>query len=105
MPRDHYIEIVREANQPPIKHPMNGTREGDAVLDGIRSVLFNWLDMRRLDFSSSAAVDELEPGQCTSFVIRIKDMMAENPISQRSGDRLLNPQTFEVGAMLEFGRG
>jgi len=48
LPRDQDAEIVVEANEPAIEHPVRGARQGDAVLDAVGPAMLDRLDVRRL---------------------------------------------------------
>ena len=55
--RDEYFEIVSEADQAAIEHPMNCSRQGEPVRDDIWSVGLDWSDMGCLYLGSAATID------------------------------------------------
>lgn len=66
------LEIIVEADQAPIEHPMRGVRGLQPVLDGIRTIRLDRADMGRVDLRSPAAIDELEAGHRTTRVMGAK---------------------------------
>ena len=42
---DHDVEIVREADKPPVEHPVDGAGQGDTVLDAVGATGFDRPDM------------------------------------------------------------
>ena len=71
--RDENLKIVGERDQPPIEHPVRRTGKREAIADDVGSTLFDWPDMRRIDFGATAAVDQPQPHYRTPLAIGPQD--------------------------------
>ena len=59
LPRHKDVEIIGQADQSAIEHPMYGSGKSDAILDGVRPIRLDGSNMSRFDLRSSAAIDQL----------------------------------------------
>lgn len=57
MTRDQDFQIVGQADQPMIEHPMCRTRKSEAVVHHIRTVVLNRTNMRGVDFGTPASIE------------------------------------------------
>ena len=55
--RDENIEIVTQADKPTVKHPVNGSREGDTISHRVRPMARDRFDMRRFNFGATASIN------------------------------------------------
>ena len=78
--RDENLKIVGERDQPPIEHPVCRAGKREAVADDVGSTLFDWPDMRRIDFGATAAVYQPEARNRASLSIGPQDRSAEDPV-------------------------
>ena len=61
LPRNHNFELVRQADQPTIEHPVRCGGEGDPIADDIRPVRFDRSDMRSGDSARPPPLMSLSP--------------------------------------------
>jgi hypothetical protein len=57
--RDQYFQIIGQADQTTVEHPMSGTRQSDPIAHDVRPVCLHWPNVRRRDFCAPHSVDEL----------------------------------------------
>ncbi len=67
--RDENLEIIGEADQSAVEHPMRRAREREAVADNVRAARFDRPDMRGIDLGATATIDELQPADRAALVI------------------------------------
>lgn len=60
--RNKDFEVVREADQPAIKHPMHGARWCQPIGHDVGTIRLYRPDVCGLGFSAAAAVDDPKPG-------------------------------------------
>lgn len=58
--RNQNFQIIRQADQTPVEHPMRGSGKRDSVRQDIRAVGFNRPDMGSVDLSAAATIDKLQ---------------------------------------------
>lgn len=63
------LEVVREADQPPIEHPTHGARECQTIRHDVWTIRLHRPDMSGLGFSAAAAVDDPKPGDRAALAI------------------------------------
>ena len=56
--RDQDIEIIRQADQAAIKHPVRGSGQCDAIVEDIRATILHRPDMSGINLRTSASIDE-----------------------------------------------
>src|SRR5262245_6908678 len=61
LPGNQDLQIICQADQPSIKHPMRCSRQRNPVADDVGAASFDGADMRRSDLSTATPIDELEP--------------------------------------------
>ena len=57
--RDQYLEIVRQANETAIEHPMRGARKSDAIANDVGPVCLDWSYVSGCDLCTAHPIDEL----------------------------------------------
>ena len=67
--RDEYPKIIGKADQPSIKHPVDRTRESDAITDDIRAAGFNRADVGCGGLCPAPAVDKSNAADGAAFRI------------------------------------
>src|SRR3954462_8251601 len=59
LPRDPYLQIVSQANETTIKHPMRCAGKSDPIADNIRPTRFHGSNMCGRNFRPTSPIDEL----------------------------------------------
>lgn len=80
--RDEQTVIVSQANEISIKEPMACGRERYAVLNDVRSAVFDGEYVRSLNLSSASAVHHPQSGNSAGFVVGGNHSAPKRPISQ-----------------------
>ena len=88
MARDQYFQIIGQANQTSVKHPMCGTGQSDPVAHDVRPICLHGPDVRRRDFCAPHSVDELQSGNGAALIIGAQHDAAKNSIAQNSRHRM-----------------
>ena len=81
LPRNENIQLVGEADEPSVEHPMQSTTKGYAILHAIRATFLDWPDMGCFGFSPSPAIDKLPPGDGAAAVIGSENSAPEQLIA------------------------
>src|SRR3954447_1295283 len=81
LPRHENLQVVCEADQASVKHPVSCPGERDTIGEDVRSLTFDRSYMRRLDFGATAAVDELESRNGAAAVVSVEHPAPENAIT------------------------
>jgi hypothetical protein len=82
LPRDQYRQIVGQANETTIKHPMRGTGKGDSIAHNVWTACFHRPDMCGRDFCPTSSVDEFQPRDSAALVIGSQYNATEDAITQ-----------------------
>ncbi len=94
------IEIVRNANQTAVEHPVCDARKSNSVGKNVRPARFHRPNMGGIDLRPATTIDELQSRDGASFVIGVKNVPAKQPISNDPRRALHNP----VALLLEHER-
>jgi len=103
--RQQNFGVVRNRQQAPVEHPVNRSRQCEAILDHVRPFVLNGLDVRRFDLGSSAAVDELKSGEGAAAVVCLQHSRSKNAVADRSFGEHLNAVLLELIRHLLLGNG
>jgi hypothetical protein len=57
--RDKNVVFVGQGDETAIEHPVSRTGQGDSVRDRVWPIVLNRFDVRRVNLSAPAAIDEL----------------------------------------------
>ena len=68
-----------------VEAPVERTRHGDAVANGVGPLIVNRSDMCSLDLAGAAAVEEANPGEGTCVVVYFLDSSREYSVTIRPG--------------------
>lgn len=85
LPRDQDRQVVSQADQPAIEHPMRRAGEGNPVADDIGTVRLDRPDMRGGDLRPPATIDQPQPRDRAALIIGPQDHLAENPVADDPG--------------------
>ena len=66
---DDDIEVVAEGDESAIEHPMRSPGQCYAIVDDVRSMMFDRSNVGRSDLSTTAPIDQLQPGYRTPLVV------------------------------------
>src|SRR4051794_11665012 len=87
LPRNQYLQVIRQADQSAIEHPVRCARQRNPVAHDIGSACFDRPDMRRGDLRTTATIDELEPGNRAALVVCAQNNAPEDSVSHDPRDR------------------
>lgn len=76
LPRDENFKIVGQADEAAVEHPMRGARQGDSVLDDIRSAMLHRPDMGGIDLGAPTAIDEFQTGHRATRIVGARNDLA-----------------------------
>ncbi len=79
--RHQNLKVSIKPDQSAIKRPVGSPGQRETVADDVRTVCLNGADVRRLHFSSPAAVDQLQTRNCAALVIGAQDNPPENAVT------------------------
>lgn len=81
MPRNQDVEVIGQADQATVEHPVRRAGQRDAIGQDIGPFRLNRPYVRCIDFGASPAVDELQASDCTALVVGLYDEAAEQSIT------------------------
>lgn len=82
--RDQYFQIIREADETTIKHPVCGARKSNPIADDVRPVCLDGAYVSRRDLRTPHSINELEACNCATLIVGAEDDTTENAIAQNS---------------------
>lgn len=88
--RDQDFQIIRQADEAAIKHPMRGARKCDAIVNDVWPIRLNRSNVSGRNFCPSHSIDELQPGNGTTLIISAQYDTAKDAIAQNSRDSQTN---------------
>ncbi len=100
IPRRQDCEIVIHRQEAPVEHPMNRPAKRQTIADGIRPRLRYWMNMGRLNFGATAAIDYLQAREGAGIFICGLDGDGKSRVPERSRDHTFNDGTFERDLVL-----
>lgn len=103
LPRDQDFQIVGEADQPTVEHPVHRSGKRNAVSENVRPVRCDRPYMRRLDLRATAAINQLEAGHRAALVVSLKHDTSEDAVpndARRQGCDALALFLMEKGRLL-----
>jgi len=82
--RDQYLQIIREADETTIKHPMCGAGKSNPIADDVRPVCLDGSYVSRRDLRAPHPIDELEAGDGATLIVGAEDDTAKHSVAQNS---------------------
>lgn len=80
--RDENLEIIGEADQSAVEHPMRCSRQCEAVADNVGAARFDRPDMRGIDLGAAATIDELQSTDRAALVIGTQHHAAKDAVTE-----------------------
>src|SRR5450631_992505 len=89
LPRDKDIEIVRQADQAAIEHPVWRTGQCDAIAKVIGAVVLHRPDVGSVDLGTPTTIDDLQTGDRAALVIGAEHDTPEYSVAHQGARQLL----------------
>jgi hypothetical protein len=67
LPRNENPQVIGQAEQAAVEHPMHGAGKGNSVADDIGTIRFDRTDMGRGDFGAPLTVDQSKAADRTAL--------------------------------------
>lgn len=81
LPRDQDLQVVSQADQPAVEHPVRGPGERNPVAYSIGTIHLDRPDMGGSDLRPAAAIDQPEPRDRTALIIGPQDDLSKHAVA------------------------
>lgn len=101
--RNQDIEIIRQADQAAIKHPVRGSGQRDAIAEDIRATILHGPDMSGVNLGAATSIDEFQPCYRAALIIGPKNNAPEHAVAHgtaREHRDTLTPGFERVGGLI-----
>ena len=82
--------IVVDGDQAPIEHPMHGPSQCDAIADRVGAIVRDWLNMCRLNFGPTTAIQQMQPRNGAAISVCNLHLPSEGSFAERAVNNLLD---------------